>query len=140
MKEDKIKLEVGVKILLKNKEGKYLFLRRNPDKYRDLGNKWDIVGGRINAGKSLLENLKREIKEETKLSLKQKPTLIAAQDIFVSDKHQVVRLTYIGEVNGEPVLSVEHSQYSWLSREDIYNTSRDEFDQAFAELLNKNIV
>ena len=27
------KLEVGVKILLKNKEGKYLLIRNNPEKY-----------------------------------------------------------------------------------------------------------
>ncbi len=53
-----------MKILLKNKEGKYLLVRRNPKKYPEVGAKWDIVGGRIEPGSSLIENLKREIKEE----------------------------------------------------------------------------
>ncbi len=62
-----MELQVGVKALLKNKNGKYLLLRRNPKKYPDVGPKWDIVGGRINPGSLLLENLKREIKEEVGL-------------------------------------------------------------------------
>ncbi len=54
-----MELQVGVKILLKNSEGEYLLLRRNPKKYPEVGAKWDIVGGRIVAGTSLLENLRR---------------------------------------------------------------------------------
>lgn len=68
-----IQLQVGVKILLKNLDGKYLLLRRNPKKYPEVGAQWDIVGGRIHPGQTLLENLKREIKEETQLILKKEP-------------------------------------------------------------------
>src|SRR3989344_6009185 len=90
-----MELQVGVKIILQNKEGKILLLHRNWEKYPEVkkDNSWDIVGGRINIGTPLLENLKREIFEETKLNLIKERKLIAAQDILRTDKH-VVRLTY----------------------------------------------
>jgi len=42
-----MELQVGVKILLKNSEGKYLLIRRSAEKYPEVGARWDIVGGRI---------------------------------------------------------------------------------------------
>ncbi len=111
-------LQVGVKALLLNKEGKYLILHRNIQVYPEVNNPWDIVGGRIDPGTSLLENLKREIFEETKLELVDTPKLLAAQDILKEDKH-VVRLTYTASIEGEPVLETEHDAYQWLSLEEL---------------------
>ena len=56
-----MELQVGVKVLLKNPEGKYLLLQRNIEKYPEMKNRshWDIVGGRINLGTELIANLKR---------------------------------------------------------------------------------
>ncbi len=62
-------LQVGVKILLKSKEGKYLLVKRSAEKYPEVGAKWDIVGGRIDPGSSLIDNLKREVMEETGLEI-----------------------------------------------------------------------
>lgn len=60
-----MELQVGVKILLRNNEGKYLLVRRSSEKYPEVGHyQWDIVGGRIDPGFPLLDNLNREIKEE----------------------------------------------------------------------------
>lgn len=102
--EDLVVLQVGVKVVLKNSSGKYLLLRRNAKKYPEVGAIWDIVGGRIAPGQTLLENLKREVQEETRLFLTREPTLIAAQDILRVPGRHIVRLTYIGEAEGEPVL------------------------------------
>jgi ADP-ribose pyrophosphatase YjhB (NUDIX family) len=115
---NEITLQVGVKALLKNSQGKYLLLRRNPEKYPEVGDKWDIVGGRISPSHPLMDNLQREIREETGLELTSIPTLIAAQDIIKPDKH-VVRLTYLGEIDGEPVLDDEHLEYGWFTPEEI---------------------
>ena len=131
-----MELQVGVKIILQNSEGKFLLLQRNLDVYKEVkkNDSLDIVGGRINIGTPLLENLKREIFEETKLELKEEPKLLAAQDILRSDKH-VVRLTYIGKVEGEPILDSEHTGYFWLSKEEIKNT--EGLDQYFKEVFDK---
>ena len=97
-------LQVGVKILLKNKEGKYLLLRRSLEKYPEIKGRWDAVGGRIEPGTSLMDNLRREVREETALTIVGMPTLIGGQDILrVPGKH-IVRLTYMGEAEGEIVL------------------------------------
>src|SRR3989338_7350237 len=99
-----MELQVGVKILLKNKDGKYLVICRSAEAYPEVGAEWCIPGGRINPGYSLLENLKREVMEETGLEINGEPKLITAQDILRSHKH-IVRLTYSGSADGEVKLS-----------------------------------
>ncbi|MCC7160655.1 NUDIX domain-containing protein [Candidatus Nomurabacteria bacterium] len=128
-----MELQVGVKVLLKNKDGKYLVLQRSEEKYPGVGAKWDIPGGRINPGFSLMENLKREVMEETGLEITGEPKLITAQDILKTDKH-VVRLTYLGFADGEVKLSDEHKEYKWLSLEDLKNL--EPMDRYFKEVLS----
>jgi ADP-ribose pyrophosphatase YjhB (NUDIX family) len=113
-------LQVGVKVLLKNQEGKYLLLQRSAEKYPDVSGRWDIVGGRINPGQSLIENLQREIKEETNLELLGEPKLICAQDIFASEEKHVVRLTYIGQAKGDIKLDEsENISFGWFSKTEL---------------------
>jgi 8-oxo-dGTP diphosphatase len=130
-----MELQVGVKILLKNKDGKYLVVRRSPKIYPEVGAKWDIVGGRINPGISLIENLKREVKEETNLEIRSEPKLISAQDILRVEGKHIVRLTYIGDADGEVKLSEEHEEYQWLSLEEIKKL--EPMDKYFKEILEK---
>jgi len=129
-----MELQVGVKILLKNKDGKYLVVCRSAEKYPEVGAKWDIVGGRINSGSSLLDNLKREVLEETGLEIKYEPKLITAQDIFKKDRH-IVRITYLGLADGKVKLSDEHSEYKWLTLEEI--SALEPMDIYFKEALSK---
>lgn len=119
-----VALQVGVKVLLKNKQGKYLLLKRSAKKYPDVNNLWDIAGGRIEPGVPLLDNLKREVQEETKLQLTSEPQLIAAQDILKNNNRHIVRLTYVCKTIREPVLSAEHDEYKWLTLEQIKNLKR----------------
>jgi len=130
-----MELQVGVKILLNNGEGKYLVVRRSAEKYPEVGAKWDIVGGRIDVGTSLLDNLKREVKEETGLDIKYEPKLITAQDILrIKGKH-IVRLTYLGVAEGEVRLSDEHLEYKWLTLEEM--SMLEPMDIYFKEVLSK---
>lgn len=134
-----MELQVGVKALLKNPEGKFLLLRRSSEKYPEVGAKWDIVGGRIEPGTPLLDNLKREIREETKLELKDEPKLIAAQDILKVPGRHVVRLTFVGEISGEPRLTnMDHSEFSWFTLEELKHL--DNLDSFFKELLDKGTL
>jgi len=101
---------------------------------------WDIVGGRIDPGTSLLENLKREIKEETQLDLLKDPKIIAAQDILRIQGRHVVRITYIGEITGEPILDEDHDEYKWLDLEEIKSMPENQLDSYFKELLDKGLI
>lgn len=132
-----MELQVGVKALLKNKDGKYLLIRRSQEKYPEIGAKWDIVGGRIEVGSSLFENLAREIKEEVGLTLTSEVKLIAAQDILRADKH-VVRLTYRGEIEGDPTLNEDHTEFRWVSLTELKRM--EPLDSYVRELLEKNII
>lgn len=129
-----MELQVGVKILLKNEDGKYLVVRRSAEKYPEMGPKWGIVGGRINTGFSLLENLKREVMEEIGLEITGEPKLITAQDILKIRGKHIVRLTYMGFTDGEVKLSEEHSEYKWISFEEVKNL--EPMDRYFKEVLN----
>ena len=115
-----MELQVGVKILLKNREGKFLLIRRADDKYAEVVHKWDIPGGRIEPESGLRENLAREVMEETGLTCTSEPRVVAAQDIFPEGKNRhVVRITYLGTTEGEPKLSDEHTEYKWLTLSEL---------------------
>ncbi len=130
-----MQLQVGVKIVLADGKGKFFILRRSEDIYPEVRNKWDIPGGRIDPGSPLLENLTREVLEETSLTLKDGSRLIAAQDIFSRDgKRHIVRLTYLGEAEGEPRLSREHTEYRWVTRDEL--RSLDGLDSYVRALLD----
>jgi ADP-ribose pyrophosphatase YjhB (NUDIX family) len=106
-----------VKVLLQDEDGKFLLIRRSQEKYPEVENPWDIPGGRINIGSPLLENLQREVTEETSLKVLGIPELVDAQDIIRPEKH-VVRLTYIAQSSGHPQLSADHTEFQWLERKD----------------------
>lgn len=132
-----VELRVGVKILLENAEGKFLVMQRSKIKYPEVGEQWDIAGGRINAGDTLMGNLKREVMEETGLEISGEPNLVAAQDIIKGEKH-VVRLTYVGRSNGELKLSDEHGDFKWLTMEELETLGG--VDPYFKEVLQSGIL
>ena len=123
-----MKLQVGVKIILRNTRGEVLLLERAGMMPSDGKKYWDISGGRINEDEPLLKALRREVAEETGLSLAGDPELLAAQDIFVekADLH-VVRLTYLGNAEGEVVLSEEHGAYKWSDKDALLAENTDPY-------------
>lgn len=134
-----MKLQVGVKIFLKNKEGKYLLVRRSLEKYAGVKGEWDIVGGRIDPGSSLMDNLKREVHEETQLTITSTPRLMYAQDIIPNDEKHVVRLSYVGETEGKPVLDMEENiAYKWLTLDEI--KEHENLDIYVKEIIENDIL
>ena len=131
-------LQVGVKAFLKNEEGKYLILLRS-DKYGKFAGKWDLPGGRIEIGTNLLDNLKREIKEETQLEITSEPKLICAQDILRHNDKHVVRLTYTADAKGGLVLDIsENTEYKWLSLSEI--AQLENLDEFVKEVLDRYFI
>ena len=133
-----ITLQVGVKAFLENKDGKYLLLKRSAEKYKGTKGSWDIVGGRIDPGTKLLDNLKREVKEETGLEIISEPQLIYAQDIILGTDKHVVRLTYVASTKGEPILDTsENVEFKWLTIDEI--SKQEDLDIYVAEILKKKL-
>jgi 8-oxo-dGTP diphosphatase len=128
-------LQVGVKVILLNDHGHTLLLKRNPEKYPNIKHLWDLPGGRIQAGINLLENLQREVMEETGMTLRPGSIVFGAQDILLENKH-IVRITYIGSANGTPKLSEEHVDFGWFTIEEMI--ALDGLDSYFSRLLSEN--
>ncbi len=132
-------LQVGVKVFLKNEEGKYLLVKRSAEKYGKTKGSWDIVGGRIEAGTKLFENLRREVKEETQLEILSEPRLIEAQDIIPNAEKHVVRLTYVADTKGQPVLDIsENIEYVWVTVKEL--EKQEDLDIYVKEIVEKNLI
>ena len=123
-----MKLQVGVKALIKNSEGKYLFLQRAEVMDDEEEAHWDIPGGRIEPEEELFTALAREILEETGLTISGEPKVMGTQDIFVPSKDlHVVRLTYSLEGSGDIRLSHEHQAVRWMTLQEASEHNIDPY-------------
>jgi 8-oxo-dGTP diphosphatase len=100
---------------------KYLILKRSPNAVR-FPNLWDFPGGRLEPDEKPEDGAIREVKEETTIDVKIIKKLGAYEfdfDNLGKTSHQFS--VYESEVIGddEVVLSSEHSEYRWLTKEDV---------------------
>ncbi|MDB5178532.1 MAG: MutT/nudix family protein [Patescibacteria group bacterium] len=129
-------LQVGVKALIRDNDGRFLLLHRTEPLLDGSGMRWDIPGGKINANERLPDALQREVLKETGLALEGEPVLVAAQDIFIMGAGQhVVRLTYVARAKGFVRLGDEHQEYRWLKREGALGLPVDDYLRAVLESL-----
>ncbi len=85
-----------------------LFLKRS--KHEFMPNSWEIPSGGIEEGESMLQTLKREIKEETNLDVVSVGHYISAVDYFAKDK-KCLQLNFKVYCTGNVKLSNEHSDF-----------------------------
>lgn len=134
-------LQVGIKALIKNDAGQYLFLRRSERMQAETEPHWDIPGGRIDPTERLQVALAREIMEETGMELTDEPRLVAAQDIMVEAKDlHVVRLTYVANARGEITVSDEHQEHVWMTRDEALASHLDPYIREVFEQKLDNIA
>jgi 8-oxo-dGTP pyrophosphatase MutT (NUDIX family) len=131
-------LQVGVKIIFSNTKGQYLLAKRSGLNWGE--GKWETFGGRIDPGTPLIDNLAREILEETGLIYSGTPRLLLAQDILKEkdgNLTHVVRLTYTGLIpKGVIKLAEEHNEYRWFELNELKSiTSIDSYLPAAIALL-----
>ncbi|MFB6226181.1 MAG: NUDIX domain-containing protein [Candidatus Paceibacteria bacterium] len=112
-----------------NYEGKILILRESEEyKGKDAGD-WDIPGGRIKPGESPIESLRREIREETNLSVQVgEPFYIASWEPRVNgEQWQIIGTTLKCNTNTNKVsLSKDHDKYKWIEPENYRDFSLNE--------------
>jgi 8-oxo-dGTP pyrophosphatase MutT (NUDIX family) len=94
---------------------RYLFLLRNGDRH---DGSWGLVGGKVEAGETVVEGLTREIAEE--LGGKIIDATLIPIEKFTSDSKNFEYHTYQITVDEEfvPVLNKEHRGYCWVHLED----------------------
>ncbi|KOU35528.1 NTP pyrophosphohydrolase [Streptomyces sp. WM6368] len=112
---------VGAVIL--NADGKAFAQKRSPNR-RLFPDSWDIVGGHVEAGETLLEALAREVEEETGWRLRHVRRSLGTTTWTGDDgaglRHEA---DYLVEVEGDldrPALErSKHSGHGWFGPEDL---------------------
>lgn len=134
---------IGIKGLIENDEGKILLLKADISKHRkNTEPYWDIPGGRIDEGQSVLKTLKREIREETGIkSLKSHEfftAVVSNHEIPVEDKMLGLALM-IYKVKipkaSKITISKEHTAYEWVSRAEAKKRLAHKYPKEFTSQL-----
>jgi 8-oxo-dGTP pyrophosphatase MutT (NUDIX family) len=130
---------LGVKVLLCDNVGKVLLLEKQ---HRIRGSYWDLPGGRLQKGETLMDTLRREVEEETGFrSLDQ----VFAVDMILTN----IRIpTSVGEVglilsiyrcnisaSFAPRLSEEHTAFDWVSLSEAPQLLKDQYPASFLEKI-----
>ena len=140
---------VGALIL--NNEGSVLVQRRGPDR-AFLPNGWDLVGGHVEAGETLLDALRREVAEETGWTVVGEPQLAFVGDWWTDrgDPSSARReFDFLVEVDGDldaPRLEwPKHTESRWIGRDHValLDDNRDRDDgmvRHLAELALRSAI
>ena len=132
---------LGVKALIRSPAGKVLLLERE---HRTKGMYWDIPGGRLHKGESLLETLKRELEEEIGLEEIEGvvPFMTVVTDIRIhSHGNDVGLILSIYKLSLDdaftPRLSDEHSNFGWFTLMEAAELLKKQYPREFIENLTR---
>jgi len=112
--------QLTVKVVIVDKDQKILLLKRAAEGVKNNG-KYDLPGGWLEEDESVLETLKREIKEETDLENVEIGEVLRLDEFEKDGKVSNLRgLRYIGFYNGGEIKlnPREHQSFEWLSFEE----------------------
>jgi 8-oxo-dGTP pyrophosphatase MutT (NUDIX family) len=114
----RLPLEVEAVIFRRKPSLEFLILHRVPEK----GGFWQNLSGGVEEGESLLDTLKRELKEEVDIGEQQIKRIV--EDVYFHEWYQgqqeIKEWVFAVEVepNIEIKLSEEHDEYKWCSAEE----------------------
>lgn len=113
-KKNNIIIAVGSLII--NDENELLLIKAK-GKFED---QWIVPGGKITFGETLIDALKREIKEETNIKVYDIKFLGVQEYIPSSDKHYVfIQFICYANKDQKIILNREASQYGWFKKKDL---------------------
>lgn len=117
------RIVVGGIISVAGGRGEVLFLKRS--KHQFMPDSWEIPSGGIEEGESMLQALKREIKEETNLEVFDVVDFVSAVD-YLAKHNKCLQLNFNVYCSGNVQLSNEHSEFIF-SEVDSFINNLDDF-------------
>lgn len=120
------------------RSGEYLMIHRTKKKNDENKDKWIGIGGKLEEGESPFDCVRREVIEETGLSL----LSLRYRGIvtFVSNEFetQYMHLFTSDSFSGELNSSCNEGELAWIKKEDLFSLPMWEGDKIFHELLDKD--
>jgi 8-oxo-dGTP diphosphatase len=113
----------GVCALLRSPSGKYLLLKRSPEKDFGAGG-WECVTGRVDQGEGFPEAVRREISEETGLQEIQIDFMVDTMHFYrgaPGAENELVGVSFCCSTDRPDAvqLSAEHAEGHWMTPEEI---------------------
>ena len=108
----------AVRIVIQNKQGEILILKRNSID-SDYPGLWDVPGGGVDDGEELIEAAEREAKEECGLEIKIEENYF--NDFYHPQKKIHVYGFKADLIGGDILLSDEHTEFKWISKDELKN-------------------
>ncbi|MBK9047877.1 MAG: (deoxy)nucleoside triphosphate pyrophosphohydrolase [Bacteroidetes bacterium] len=107
--------EVVAAIIINN--SKILCVQRGPSKYDYISKKYEFPGGKMEAGETKEETIKREILEELKM-------VIEVQQEFLTVTHQypdfsITMHSFMCSCENPNLTLTEHIDFKWLSKNEL---------------------
>ncbi|WP_171684744.1 NUDIX domain-containing protein [Paenibacillus planticolens] len=97
-----------------------LFLMKSSGKFKD---DWIIPGGKIECGETMIEALKREIKEETNLNI-ENIQFLGVREQINSDKHFIFIEHIATTINSdEVIINSEAVDFGWFTKSQLNSIS-----------------
>ena len=103
---------------------------------------WDLPGGRVEPAELLQETLRRELREETSLTLRAEPRLLFVQEGQRRQQGQRLHawrsFFFAVEVEGgEPVAGCEVLAVRWMNRAELFAELTAPYHDSFREWLQR---
>ena len=105
---------LSAKVLILDKDGRCLLLRRSPQSKANAG-KWDLPGGKVDAGEAFDAAILREVREETGLEIVLERVVGAAQS-DLPERRVAYLILKAALSSGEVHLSDEHTEFLWANQ------------------------
>lgn len=122
--------------VIKNEKGEVLCTLRDQGKYDYVSFKWEFPGGKLEAGETNIEALKRELWEELDIEVEIGDFLYQVEHDY-PDFHLSMAVYECKLISKEMKMNV-HKGLKWLAPKDMMTLDWAEADIPVAELIYKN--
>lgn len=137
---------LGVKALIRNKDGKILLLQTNPKALKRYTGEpyWDIPGGRVKSGSDIKSTLVRELREETGIKspgeIRHMMSVVSNITIPLTSQASYAGLVldvYECRLNETPTIKIssEHIQSAWFNPSEAAKLLEVKYPQEFTERI-----
>jgi len=114
-KEEITHISTGIAVV---KDNKILMVRRQSNDY--LGGVYELPGGGVDEGETIIDGAIRELKEETGLDVSRIITTFPGFDYSTDKKPRVRQINLLVETKPAPItLSSEHDDFIWIDESNL---------------------